>query len=163
MSGTEYDPPVDEPPGKDGTQAPNPPGTPPVPEWGPGENPPGTNPPIPTPDTATTPIPGSIPGVVVGETPPVPPEPPAEPPVNVDVPHVSQTGVTLTCTMGNWDGEPTAYSYVWYLDGAEVSGGEPDYITTPEDWGKAATCVVTATNAAGSTTAPPSNEVTITE
>jgi hypothetical protein len=82
--------------------------------------------------------------------------------LNVDVPHVSQTGVTLNCTMGNWTGEPTSYSYVWYLEGAEVPGSGPDYITTPEDVGKTATCVVTATNAMGSTTAPPSNEVTIT-
>lgn len=76
MSGTPS--PVDEPPGKDGVQAPNPPDLKPIPEWGPGENPVGTNPPVPTPDTGTTLPPGTTPGVVVGEEePPVVDDPEA--------------------------------------------------------------------------------------
>ena len=46
---------------------------------------------------------------------------PTAPPANVDVPHVQQAGDTLTCTMGNWDGEPTGYAYQWQLDGAATS------------------------------------------
>jgi len=71
--------PVDEPPGKDGVQAPNPPDMPPMPVWEPGQNPVGTNPPVPTPDTGTTLPPGTTPGVVVGEEAPPPSEdPPAK-------------------------------------------------------------------------------------
>jgi hypothetical protein len=55
--------PVDEPPGKDGTQGVNPSNKDaPVPEYEPGTNPPGTNPPVPPEkDPATHPVPGSIP------------------------------------------------------------------------------------------------------
>jgi hypothetical protein len=85
------------------------------------------------------------------------------PPVNVDVPSVSQSGATLLCTMGTWDGEPTAYAYQWQFDGADVaSDGETCPVVTA-DAGKMATCVVSATNAAGTTAAPPSVGVTITD
>jgi len=151
--------PVDEPPGKDGTQPPNPPDTPPVPEWAPGANPPGTNPPIPTPNTGTTPLPGMTPGVIAGETPPTPV--PTDPPVNVDAPYVSQDANVLNCTMGNWEGEPTDYSYLWTIDGIEIAGSNA-YPILSADIGMTATCTVTATNAVGSTTAPPSNEIVIT-
>jgi hypothetical protein len=81
---------------------------------------------------------------------------PTAPPVNVDVPHVSQAGDVLTCTMGNWQGTPSGYAYQWQLDGADI-GTDADTITvTAADAGKTATCVVTATNDLGSTTAPPS-------
>ena len=161
MSGSEYEPPVDEPPGKDGHQGAGSnqeAAADAVPTWPPGANTPGTNPPIPTPDTATTPIPGSIPGVVVGQEAPVP----IDPPVNVDVPFVSQTEATLNCTMGNWEGEPTSYAYLWAIDGVDSSTTGPDYPVAFEDVGKTASCIVTATNAAGSTVAPPSNEIVIT-
>jgi hypothetical protein len=63
--------PVDEPPGKDGVQGPGANQDSPVPTYEPGTNPPGTNPPNPKPDTATTPIPGSIPqSQVPGQEPP---------------------------------------------------------------------------------------------
>ena len=84
MSG--YNSPVDEPPGKDGTQGVNNPDSiPDPPEWPPGANPPGTNPPVtPAEDPATTPIPGSVPNFDnIGNVPPAPgPEepPPEEPP-----------------------------------------------------------------------------------
>ena len=88
----------------------------------------------------------------------------ASPPVNVDVPYVSQEGATLTCTMGNWEGEPTSYTYQWRRDGADVGGGEGAvYSLTEADVGLAFVCVVTAGNAAGITAAPPSNEVTAVE
>jgi hypothetical protein len=92
-----------------------------------------------------------------GLDPIVPAEPVATlPPINVDVPHVSQDGDTLACTMGNWDNTPTSYAYAWQLDGSDASGTDDMLGVTSDDIGKTATCIVTATNAAGSTAAPPS-------
>jgi hypothetical protein len=164
---SETNSPVDEPPGEQGAQAPNPDDLPPLPDWGPGENPPGTNPPVEPPvDPATVPVPGSVPtfdygGSDPGTVPGGPSSPPAGPPVNVDVPHVSQAGDTLSCTMGNWTNEPTTYSYLWEIEGVTVGGDSANYTVSPADVGMTATCTVTASNAAGATTAPPSNEVTI--
>ena len=93
---------------------------------------------------------------VVGEGPP-----PTTPPTNVDVPYVSQSGAVLDCTMGNWNGEPSAYSYQWKLDGTNAGTDASTYPVLPADVGKSATCVVTATNAAGSTAAPPSVGVVV--
>jgi hypothetical protein len=87
---------------------------------------------------------------------------PGAKPVNVDVPHASQAGATLECTMGNWSGEPAAYAYQWLLDGGPgIVGTGPTYAVTPDDVGRHAACIVTASNAAGSTEAPPSNDVLI--
>jgi hypothetical protein len=91
----------------------------------------------------------------------VAPAPPAGPPGNVDVPYVSQAADLLNCTMGNWTGEPTSYAYVWKMNGAAVGSNAATYTITTGDVGKTATCVVTATNAAGSTQAPPSNGVVV--
>ena len=85
----------------------------------------------------------------------------AAPPVNVDVPFVSQEGATLTCTMGNWNGEPTEYAYAWMADGVANEATGATYTVKSEDAGKSLACVVTATNAMGSTTAPMSNAVAI--
>ena len=84
-------------------------------------------------------------------------------PVNRDVPYVEQQGATLNCTMGNWEGEPTTYGYQWKIDGAVVGTDAATHTVQAADVGKKATCIVTATNAGGSTAAPPSNEVTITD
>lgn len=65
MSDIISDWPVDDPPGKDGTQGPGANQNADVPEYEPGTNPVGTNPPVPTPDTATTYVPGTVPGVFV--------------------------------------------------------------------------------------------------
>jgi hypothetical protein len=94
---------------------------------------------------------------VTGEAPP-----PTAPPAVVAVPYVEQVGATLTCTMGEWSGEPTAYAYQWQLDGANVGADSATVDVTPAAVGLTATCVVTATNANGSTTAPPSNGVVVT-
>lgn len=83
------------------------------------------------------------------------------PPVNVDVPAVTQTGATLSCTLGNWQGEPTAYAYAWHNDGVANGGIDATYTVVPEDSGHSLACVVTATNAQGSTAAPMSNAVAI--
>ena len=157
MSG--YNDPVDEPPGEQGAQAPNPDDLPPLPEWGPGENPPGTNPPVDPPvDPATVPVPGSVPTFNQGGEAPLPPP---DPPTNVDVPVVTQSGDTLTCTMGNWTGEPTTYSYAWTVDGIAAGSDSDTYTTSAGDVGHDAICTVTASNANGSTTAPASAPLTI--
>jgi hypothetical protein len=87
------------------------------------------------------------------------------PPTIVDVPYVQQTGNVITCTMGNWTGEPYAYHYVWCIEGAEIVDGNGSSVYTflPEDVGYVITCVVSATNVSGTTEAPPSNEVLIQE
>lgn len=95
---------------------------------------------------------------------------PSAPPVNVDVPAImvdgaiaatAPVGATLTCTVGNWDGTPSDYAQAWLRDGAEV-GAAASYVVQSGDEGHGITCVVTATNAAGSTAAPPSTAVAIT-
>ena len=63
--------------------------------------------------------------------------------------------------MGNWSGEPTAYAYQWQLDGTPIGTDAASYAVTPDDVGHTADCIVTASNAIGSTAAPPSNGVTI--
>ena len=85
----------------------------------------------------------------------------ASAPVNVDVPFVDQSGSELRCTMGNWQGEPTAYVYQWKMDGTDIPGDGATLPVTAADTGHSATCVVTAENAHGSTTAPPSNAVVV--
>ena len=84
------------------------------------------------------------------------------PPVNVDVPLASLTGATASCTMGNWQGEPTSYAYAWHNDGVAIAGAaDATYTVQPDDSGHSLACVVTATNALGSTAAPMSNAVTV--
>jgi hypothetical protein len=83
------------------------------------------------------------------------------PPVNRDVPYVSQSGGQLSCTMGNWDGEPSSYAYAWHNDGVANGATGATYTTKAEDSGHGLACVVTATNALGSTVAPMSNTVTV--
>ena len=89
---------------------------------------------------------------------------PLMPPQNKDVPYVggaAEVGGTLNCTMGNWTGEPSGYSYAWQANGAAVGTDAPNYTVAATDAGKSIVCVVTATNANGSTAAPPSNAVAI--
>jgi hypothetical protein len=86
---------------------------------------------------------------------------PTAPPVNRDVPHATQQGAQLNCTMGNWDGEPTSYAYQWEINGTAAGTDAATYDVQAADAGKTATCTVTATNALGSTAAPPSNGVVI--
>jgi hypothetical protein len=80
-----------------------------------------------------------------------------------DTPHVDGVGTvgeTLTCTMGNWEGEPTDYAYLWESDSEDV-GTASSYVVAATDAGHSITCTVTATNAWGSTAAPPSNAVEV--
>ena len=92
---------------------------------------------------------------------------PVAAPRNVDVPYLSgdgTVGATLTATMGNWtgmDAEPHSYAYAWAADGVPNAAAGNSYTVPAVDAGKSITCVVTATNDAGSTAAPPSNAVAI--
>jgi hypothetical protein len=49
----------------------------------------------------------------------------------------------------------------WALDGVNAGDGTATYVFAPGDVGKTATCTVSATNASGTTAAPPSNQVMI--
>lgn len=88
--------------------------------------------------------------------------PPAAAPVNIAVPVVTQAGTVLTCTQGEWEGTPTGYAYAWQLDGAPIGTDAATYDVQPADVGLTATCVVTASNADGSTAAPASVGVVVT-
>lgn len=68
-------------------------------------------------------------------------------------------GTALTCTMGNWLGQPTGYAYQWHSAAGNVGTNSNTYTLAAGDVGNNVTCSVTATNATGSTTAPPSNAV----
>lgn len=85
-----------------------------------------------------------------------------EAPVNRDVPYASQTGAVLDCTMGNWDGEPETYAYEWHVDGVANGVTTQRHAVTEANAGEGWACVVTATNALGSTKAPMSNTVVVT-
>jgi hypothetical protein len=82
------------------------------------------------------------------------------PPVVKQTPFAAQEGSAVSCTMGEWTGEPTSYAYQWEADGAAVGTGTP-YAVTTADNGKVFTCIVSATNANGVTAAPASNAVTV--
>jgi hypothetical protein len=103
-------------------------------------------------------------GIITGDpgtTPPPPTGGGATAPANTAVPAVTQAGDTLTCTQGTWSGEPTTYAYQWKVDGAVVGTDAATHTVTAADAGKAASCIVTATNAHGSTAAPPSVDLVI--
>jgi hypothetical protein len=90
------------------------------------------------------------------------------PPGVVDIPyaHAGATppivGTVCTCTTGNWIGTPTSYAYQWTRSGANIAGATAaSYTLVSADLHTGIRCVVTATNAQGSTTAPPSNVITV--
>lgn len=93
------------------------------------------------------------------------PPPIATAPVNDEVPVIGPTtaevGTELFVTNGNWTGQPTGYAYQWMRDGANIGTSVNNYTVVADDEGHSITCVVTATNAVGSTAAPPSNAVAI--
>jgi hypothetical protein len=80
--------------------------------------------------------------------------PAAGPPVAV--------GSVLQCTTGNWFGVPTSYAYAWKRDVATAIGSNsPTYTTVAGDSTHSITCVVSATNANGTTAAPASNAIAV--
>jgi hypothetical protein len=70
---------------------------------------------------------------------------------------------TLTCNPGSWLNSPS-FSYQWVRNGTPISGigSSPIYVTTQADVGSSIGCIVTATNASGSVTAPISNQIVAT-
>ncbi len=88
-------------------------------------------------------------------------------PVNTVAPVISGTAVvgqTLSSTTGTWTGTPTiTYAYQWKRNGSNiVSATSSTYTLVQADATFAITCVVTATNVAGSAEAT-SNSLTITD
>ncbi len=79
-------------------------------------------------------------------------------PTNVTAPTLSgvpHVGTTLTCTQGEWTGNPEpTYTYGWLRDGVEIAEASgPTYTTVAADGGHQVRCVVTATNSVGHTEA----------
>lgn len=81
--------------------------------------------------------------------------PPGDPgaPVNTGVPVISGTadvGEELTCSDGEWSGDPDSFSRVWQRDGVTVDGATlATYVVTSDDAGTDLSCAVTAYNDAG--------------
>lgn len=88
-------------------------------------------------------------------SPPVVPAAAAHAPVNQTLPAISGTaspGTALSCSQGAWTNSPTSYAYQWRRDAVAIAAGST-YPVVAADVGHVLTCAVTATNAAGSTTA----------
>jgi hypothetical protein len=87
-------------------------------------------------------------------------------PQYIDIPYVSSTlpvavGCVLTSTVGNWFGTPTGYAYQWKRGVTNVGTNAASYTTVAGDAACSMTCVVSATNANGTTAAPASNAIAI--
>ena len=88
---------------------------------------------------------------------------PAAAPVNTVLPNVTGTAVVgnaLTTTNGTWTNSPTSYAYQWKRGATNIGTNANSYTLVNADAGQSITCVVTATNAVGSTPAT-SNALTI--
>lgn len=86
-------------------------------------------------------------------------------PVNTVAPVIAGTNVvgsTLTTTKGTWTVDPSPlYTYQWYRGASPISGATSDnYTLVQADAAQSITCVVTATNVAGTASAT-SNALTI--
>lgn len=91
-------------------------------------------------------------------------EPPTEAPIVVDAPYVAQEGNILTCTLGNWENEPTSRTYQWQSDDTDVDGATSEtYTLQAADVGRTFTCIQTATNVIGTSEPVTSNEVIVGE
>jgi len=88
--------------------------------------------------------------------------PPAAP-VNTVLPNVTGVAIVgdiLTTDDGTWTGSPTSYAYQWKRGATNIGTNANTYTLVNADAGQSITCVVTATNAGGSTPAT-SNAVQI--
>jgi len=90
----------------------------------------------------------------------------AHAPAVIDIPYASANasppvaGTVCSVTNGNWTGTPSSYAYQWKRDGTTNLGTAATYTLVAADIpAHQITCVVTATNATGSNTAPPSNAI----
>ena len=83
-------------------------------------------------------------------------------PVNTAAPVISGAttlGSVLTSTIGGWNNSPTSYTYQWRRGALHIGTNANTYTLVAADSGAAITCMVTATNASGSTPAT-SNTIT---
>jgi len=82
---------------------------------------------------------------------------PSSAPSNTVAPAVTGTarvGQTLSTTDGTWSNTPTSYTYQWKRNGSNIPGATNNtYLLVTADGGTSVICVVTATNAIGSTSA----------
>lgn len=83
---------------------------------------------------------------------------PSYAPVNTVAPVISGTAVvgqTLTTTNGTWTNSPSSYSYQWKRGATNIGTNSSTYTLVQADAGNTSniTCVVTATNSAGSANA----------
>jgi len=85
------------------------------------------------------------------------PVPVIAPPGNVVAPSVAgslQPGGALTCSPGQWTGDPDTYAFRWLRDGSGIPGAiGPGLVLTDADAGHDVACRITATNAGGSAVA----------
>ncbi|HTR73471.1 MAG TPA: carboxypeptidase regulatory-like domain-containing protein, partial [Solirubrobacteraceae bacterium] len=76
-------------------------------------------------------------------------------PASTGAPTLSGTaavGKALTCSTGNWSGNPTSLAYRWLRNGEAIAGQTANtYTVQGADAGKGIACEVTASNGAGST------------
>ncbi|TMK98113.1 MAG: hypothetical protein E6G34_10620 [Actinobacteria bacterium] len=91
---------------------------------------------------------------------------PGSPPEPVEAPAVFGTpavGQQLTCLKGIWKGQPPpSFTYAWLRDGTSIPGATSStYTASGADEGHVLTCVVTATNNAGTAKAESSNGASI--
>jgi hypothetical protein len=70
-------------------------------------------------------------------------------------------GSVLNCTLGNWFGVPTSYTYQWKSNAVNVGTSVNTYTVVAGDSTHSMTCVVSAINANGTTVAPASNAIVI--
>ena len=86
-------------------------------------------------------------------------------PTNVDVPVILGTplvGHTLECTMGNWNGSPSAYGAQWQRGATPIAGATfAKYLAVAADVGQSLTCKVTAFTGGGQASVT-SSAVTVT-
>ena len=91
----------------------------------------------------------AVKGTEVSATPPISP-------VNTLIPAVTGSnyvGSLLTTTNGTWTGTPTSFSYQWKRGATNIGTNANTYTLVIADANTNITCVVTATNASGSTPA----------
>ena len=92
-------------------------------------------------------------------------------PGNIDVPAVygptgslnaGTVGQVLTASQGNWSGTPSSYAYQWVRSPATNVGTNANtYTLVAGDSAHQVACIVSATNATGTTAAPISNQISV--
>lgn len=86
-------------------------------------------------------------------------------PTNTVPPAITGTpavGQLLTCGTGTWAQSPTSFSYDWQSEGISIGVTTSTWTVTAGEAGNMIRCMVTATNAIGSSGPVASNTVTIT-